>query len=568
MSTAATNRRPKAARPSQLAQPAAQATVSAAELRQHLNLQKPRQLSPAALMWGLPAQDNRRAAEQLVAQAAKATVSAARRRQVESIAASWLNHAEIDASAAWEGVVLLNALPNLALLLDDARLQLLWERWLELSALAGKDTWDDDPVRFQLLAVETPLLLANLLGGRGEPFRAAAISAWQDLATSWLDEQGLPNGRYLAAMRPVLGSWTRCTAREPALLAAERRIGFVGLLRQTIRLTDSAGREAFSNLPDPSFVNCLTAAAGLGNDREAAGLLSTLSPAGTSRGKSIPASCSPSVYSESRQVAVLRSRLTPDSPRLTVVFAESDCRLELAADRPLLSGVWSAELNVDGQRLTPHGPWEEVCRHEDEDVEYLELEVSLSAGWTLQRHILLARQEGFALLADAVLGERESLISYTSTLPLAAGVQLQPEPDTHEAWLVAGARRHLALPLALPEWRSDRPVGVLSQVEGRLSLATHLRRGRNLLQPLLIPLTNARRICEYTWRRLTVAQNLEIQPPDAAAAYRVQLGDRQWVIYRALTRGNRTFLGRNLTSELFVSVFHRNGEMDAIMEVE
>jgi hypothetical protein len=287
-----------------------------------------------------------------------------------------------------------------------------------------------------------------------------------------------------------------------------------------------------------------------------------------STGKPATGSCSPSVYSESRQLAILRSRLTADSPRLTVAFDESVCRLELGAERPLLSGRWSAELNVDGQRLTPRGAWEEVCRHEDDDVEYLELEVPLGDGWVLQRHILLAREENFAFLDDAALGEHEATISYTSSLPLADGVELKSETETHEAWLTAESKQYLALPLALPEWRRDRPLGALSQADGRLTLTTAPRHGRNLFQPLLIPLAGSRRNCEYTWRRLTVAENLAIQPPDAAAAYRVQIGDRQWVIYRALTRGNRTFLGRNLTSDLFVGVFHRNGEMDAIMEVE
>jgi hypothetical protein len=525
-------------------------------------------LIAASLLWGLPQQHDRPAAERLVAALSKATISAARRRQIEAIASGWLNHAEIDAAAAWEGVALLHALPIIAPLLDDARLQQLWERWQELSALAGKDAWDDDPVRFQLLAVETPLWLAGLENSQGKQFHTAALSAWGDLATSWLDEQGLPEARYLAAMRPVLAGWTRCAERAPALLTAERRVAFVGLLRQAIRLTDNNGREALSRQADLSFLNCLSAAVALAKDREAAALHATLLSTKKSSSKPASGTCSPSVYSESRQLAILRSRLTSDSPRLTVAFDAPACRLELGAERPLLSGNWSAELIVDSERLVPRSAWEEVCRHEDDDVEYLELETSLGDGWILQRHILLARDENFALLADAVLGEREATISYTNSLPLADGVELKPEKETHEAWLSAGSKQYLALPLALPEWRSDRPLGTLSQADGRLTLTTSPRRGRNLFQPLLISMGGSRRNCEYTWRRLTVAENLAIQPPDAAAAYRVQLGDRQWVVYRALSRGNRTFLGRNLTSELFVGVFHRNGEMDAIMEVE
>jgi hypothetical protein len=566
MSTAATSRRQAIPLPLQSVRSANSRTLGVENLRRSLSQRKADALT--SLLWSLPPQCDRAAAERLVAALSKSGISAARRRQVETIAAQWLNHADIDAVAAWEGVALLHALPTIAPLLDDARLSQLWERWQELSALAGKDAWDDDPVRFQLLAVETPLLLAGLDNSHRKQFHSAALSAWCELATGWLDEQGLPDARYLAAMRPVLASWTRCTGRDTPLLAAERRVGFVGLLRQAMRLTDANGREAFSRGADPAFLNCLSASAALAKDRESTVLRSTLLPAGKSSNKLASTSCSPSVYSESRRLAILRSRLTADSPRLTVVFDEPACRLELGAEQPLLSGQWTAELTVDGERLMPRGAWEEVCRHEDDDVEYLELETELGNGWTLQRHILLAREENFAFLADAVLGEREATLSYTSSLPLAASVELKAEPETHEGWLSAGSKQHLALPLALPEWRSDRPLGTLSQAEGRLSLTTHPRRGRNLFQPLLIPLSGSRRNCEYTWRPITVAENLVIQPPDAAAAYRVQIGDRQWVVYRALTRGNRTFLGRNLTSELFVGIFHRNGEMDAIMEVE
>lgn len=567
MSTAATPRRASAPAvpPSQ---PAISRSAAAGELRRLLARRKVDPNAATSLLGGLPPHSNHAAAERLVTALNKGTISAAQRRQIEAVVTAWLDRGEIDAEAAWEGVALLRALPVIAPLVGDDTLQHLWERWRELSAVAGKDTWDDDPLRFALLAIETPLALAEIDDAQSERLRTAAIAAWNDLVAGWLDEQGLPEARYLAAMRPVLASWTRCAAREPGLLTEQRRVGFVGLLRQTIRLAENNGREAFSYHANASFRHCLTTAAQLVKDREASGLLAAFSTGATPRRNAVADSLSPSVYSQSRQMAILRSRLAADSPRLTVLFDRPAPQLELSADQPLFSGHWSAELMVDGQQLAPKGTWEETCRHEDEDVEYLELETALGDAWTLQRHILLARQEGFALLADAVLGAHEANLSYTTSLPLFPGVQLQPERETHEAWLVSEAKRYLALPLALPEWRSDRPLGELASKNQQLTLTTSQRRGRNLFHPLLIPLSGARRSGEYTWRQLTVGQNLEIQSPDAAAAYRVQLGDRQWVVYRALTRGNRTFLGKNLISELFVGVFHRTGEMDAIMEVE
>ena len=144
--------------------------------------------------------------------------------------------------------------------------------------------------------------------------------------------------------------------------------------------------------------------------------------------------------------------------------------------------------------------------YEDEDVDYLELETVLSPQWRLERHILLARQEGFVLLADAILGEKDATISYASRLPLGDGVHFRSEAETHEGWLTSGKQRRLALPLALPEWRADRPVGKLCATGEQLTLTTNASRRRNLFQPLFIPLVSARRKLEYTWRPLTVEE--------------------------------------------------------------
>ena len=521
-----------------------------------------------SLLWGLPPQLEHGWAQKLVALLAKGTVSAARGRQVESALATWLTQREANAATAWEAVVWLHYLPQLSALLNDAILEQFGQRCGELSSLATKDAWEEDPVRFQLLAIELPLLMSRLSGKSSESRATQAQTEWDGLAASWLDEQGVPRGKYLSAMRPVLASWTRCCRQGLALLPAERRVKYIGLLRQTMLLLRSDGGEPFTANADRSFVDGLRVAVELSGDPEAALLHSALLPGARLSRRGSLVGCSPSLVAEANGVAILRSQLSRESPQITVAFDEPQCRLELVANVPLLSGEWRAELSVDGEQFTPSKAWEIVCWHEDEDVVYLELETPLGPDWNLQRHILLAREEGFALLADAVIGEREASISYTSSLPLFPGVSLQAERETHEAWLVSSTKRWLTLPLSLPEWRSDRPVGSLAAADGKLTLTTNARRGRSLFQPLLIPLSSFRGKVDYTWRQLTVGEQLQIQPTDTAAAFRIQVGDRQWVVYRALSRGSRTFLGRNLTSEFFVGTFHRTGQMDAIMEVE
>jgi hypothetical protein len=165
--------------------------------------------------------------------------------------------------------------------------------------------------------------------------------------------------------------------------------------------------------------------------------------------------------------------------------------------------------------------------------------------------------------------------------------------------------------LALPEWLEDvsqEPAGIAPrgvQIGGSLSLqaAAHgadqcglqsdettleLRQctfGSSLFAPLFFDLDRRRirrpfariiqhnghgcRKCGLTWRQLTVAESLTVQPADAAVGYRVAVGGKQWLIYRSLAPPrNRTLLGHNLSGELFVARFRRNGEVKPIIETE
>jgi hypothetical protein len=74
---------------------------------------------------------------------------------------------------------------------------------------------------------------------------------------------------------------------------------------------------------------------------------------------------------------------------------------------------------------------------------------------------------------------------------------------------------------------------------------------------------------QRTWRQLTVAQSLEICSRETAAAFRVQSGQAQWIFYRSLQApANRTVIGQNLSTEFFVARFHRDGQIEELLEVE
>jgi hypothetical protein len=124
------------------------------------------------------------------------------------------------------------------------------------------------------------------------------------------------------------------------------------------------------------------------------------------------------------------------------------------------------------------------------------------------------------------------------------------------------------LPLALPEWRRDPRGGSLARGEAGLELLQQSV-GRRMYAPLLVDLDPRRARQPLTWRQLTVAEDRKAVSGDVAAGYRVQIGRRQWLIYRSLSeRANRTLLGSNLSTEFLFARFNSDGEAQPLLEIE
>jgi hypothetical protein len=184
--------------------------------------------------------------------------------------------------------------------------------------------------------------------------------------------------------------------------------------------------------------------------------------------------------------------------------------------------------------------------------------------------VLLARKDGFLLLADHLQSSAAAALEHAWQLPLGEGLAWCGEAETRDARLAHGdvdvAR---LLPLALPEWRVDPRMGELANAGGALRLAQHTT-ARAMACPLFIDLRPHRIGRPCTWRQLTVAEALQIQPPDVAVGYRVQCGKKQWLIYRSqAARGNRTVLGQNTSSEFLAARFlSPSGDVEQLIMVE
>ena len=275
---------------------------------------------------------------------------------------------------------------------------------------------------------------------------------------------------------------------------------------------------------------------------------------------------STSEHSEWAEFAILRSHWTPKSPYIGVAFDHSRLKSELGIGRDVIwCGETVPDIRVDNKPLQIESEWEELCWLSDKEVDYLELEVRLSGTWKLQRQILLAREDGFALFADVVIGgRRPSKIDYFRPLPLSDELKWSPEDETSEVFIRRKRGLGCMMPLALNEWRQDRNHGEFDGSGLRQRLV-----GTGLYAPLFIDLEAKRLRKPRTWRQLTVGDQLHLVRRDEAAGFRVQIGKQQWVIYRSMNgTANRTFLGQNVINEFLVARFLSDGEIETLIEIE
>ena len=93
--------------------------------------------------------------------------------------------------------------------------------------------------------------------------------------------------------------------------------------------------------------------------------------------------------------------------------------------------------------------------------------------------------------------------------------------------------------------------------------------GNGLCASLLFDLNRVRSWRPRTWRRLHVVEKLEQVARDRAVAYRVQLDQQQWLIYRSIgENANRTCLGENVSQDFYMGRFFRDGSVEELIQIE
>lgn len=276
-----------------------------------------------------------------------------------------------------------------------------------------------------------------------------------------------------------------------------------------------------------------------------------------------------------------RRKAAPFRAELSLGPEEFLCRL-WASGRLLLDGRWSAQVSFDGISPAANSRWEQVCEFADREAYHREYERRCSRRIRHQRQITLCPRDGIAVLADTFLGPRSGRWGVEISLRFAEEVHLSSAGETYELRLATDSWQGVAIPLSFPEWRQIPTVGSL-RVAGRELNIRYEIQGRGCYLPLFLAIwpTSPDQLSEpsegpssdryppLTWRHLTVSECLRKVADDEAVGYRIQIGDRQWVLYRSLTPpANRAVLGKNLISESLLGRFKSDGTIWPLVEVE
>jgi hypothetical protein len=93
--------------------------------------------------------------------------------------------------------------------------------------------------------------------------------------------------------------------------------------------------------------------------------------------------------------------------------------------------------------------------------------------------------------------------------------------------------------------------------------------GQAFFAPLFFDVKSRPADTPLTWRQLTVGCRMQRVAADEAVGYRVQLGKKQWVVYRSLHNAQpRTLLGQHWAAEFVVGRLRRRGDCRILIEVE
>lgn len=510
-------------------------------------------------------------------------------RSLESMAFQWLDSSDTYAHSALATAALAWHLPDQARRPGNGWLTQWLQAVLDRTSTYRPDS-DESVLCHLVLQCELPLLIGLATAASKRTVLAEASKAMDHLA-EYLEKSEDNPAPWLAHgasyLRASLASVLRCRVLANSLGLRKwyppQQKALAALLKHAARWCRPDGTQLLAaGNSSPRAKAIWEALAQQTRNPKSMAAAMTLSGIGAGRRsevrKKVNVSSLPALthYCADAEAVCMQSDWRQKGSRVAIDYSDTDICLEALGPKgyPILAGPWTARVELDGQAQLQLDGWQEVCWFSDDDADYLELEAQFGQHARVQRQAMWFREERLLLLADALLCEDGGEWSLQSELPLAADAQFEAETKTTEGFIhTSTGARCLALPLFLPEWRRQlsqsgeaarfaaQPEGLVARTEGSTN---------RLYAPTLISLCNSHARKPFTWRHLTVADELRIVPPNEAVAYRLQIGMEQWLVYRNLNRAvRRTTLGMHTMAEFYVGRFDADeGEVDTVVEVE
>lgn len=507
---------------------------------------------------------------------------------LDTLAFSWLDSADVHAYAALGVAALAWHAP------DHARRP--GNEWLTqwFQALLDRfDTYQADPRESVLchlvMQCELPLLVAHATSASKRTALAEATKAMDHLAEylersedsvdSWLQH----GATYLrAALASVLRSRVLADAMGLRKWYPPQRKALSGLLLHAARTSRPDGTQLLA-APEvaPRAKAIWKALSEQSKHSKHVAAAMTLSGIGQGSRAKVRSEVSvnrlPALthYGEDSECAMMQSDWRHKGCRVAVDFSDADICLEALGPKgqQILAGDWTSHVEVDGQQQLQLDEWQELCWFSDDDVDYLELEAQFGKSVKLQRQIALFREERLLLLADTLLGDSESDLLLRSNITLPGDASFASPKKSTEGFIETPASKSLALPLYLPEWRRQLSLAENTSdftQQDDCIVATSVAKAKRLYMPVLISLCSSHAQRAFTWRHLTVVDELRIVSHDEARAFRVQIGTDQWFLYRNLDEPiRRTALGMHTLDDFYAARFDaEDGDFDTIIQVE
>ena len=510
----------------------------------------------------------------------------------------WITHqlpkASYDPYVALACAGWIHALPEVGRNIPPA----LWLEVLQCALTQVDRAWESGPAEglfpWIVWSCEVPLALAKQLSHLGGKDRI--VSETLNRIAMLLEQSSDDPQSFLARggqdLRALLSCMMRCRWSADAVGARKwyppQRKALSKLAIASLELSDAEGRQLLFDRDDTAFDTefwvMLNQLAGRNKKLRLATACALPDSIGKAIGEkpsklrkdvttdvSLP---SPSNYWEKNSVATMRRSWREPGCRVAVDFSSDVIWLDVIGQdgQRVMSGDWDVEIFRDQSPMQTDVSWQEVCWFTDDDVDYLELECEVENVCKIQRQVMLMREEGVVYFADALIAQAPEQWSVKSTWTLTDDIELRSEPKTTEGKLVRvgieDQTAALLLPVAMPEWRRS-PNHSRMECSGPILSLQCDTSAKNLYNPLVMSLRGIELTPAYTWRQLTIAEELLNQPREIAEAYRVQVNRDQWVFYRSLTPcARRTVMGLHLNTEFYAGRFSRDdGLFEPIVEV-